>query len=55
MRSVVVGSHLIQAVHFARRVIEFIMVDFDMCERSVELHIDIALPWSEAYGRHGEA
>lgn len=49
----VARASLVQSEHLARRVVELVMVDLDVCERSVELHIDIALPGCELERRHG--
>jgi hypothetical protein len=48
------GSHLIQTKHLSRRVVELVMVDFDVCEGCIELHVDVALPRRELEGSHGE-
>jgi hypothetical protein len=48
------GAHLVQTEHLARRVVELVMVDFDVCERCVELYVDVALPGRELEGCHGE-
>jgi hypothetical protein len=47
-------SHLIQTEYFSRRIVEFIMVDLNMCKRCIELNVDVALPRREFEGRHGE-
>jgi hypothetical protein len=51
---VVSWSHLVQTEHLARRVVELVMVDFDVCKGCIELYIDIALPGRELEGCHGE-
>jgi hypothetical protein len=48
------GSHLIQTKHLSRRVVELVMIDFDVCEGCIELHVDVALPRRELEGSHGE-
>jgi len=52
-RLVLSAPHLIQAQDLARRVVELVVVDLDVRKGSVELHIDVALPRSEAQVRHG--
>jgi hypothetical protein len=52
-RRVISRSHLVQAQHFSRRVVEFVMVDLDVGQRCVELHVDVALPRRELECRHG--
>lgn len=52
-RGVLSRANLVQAQHFARRVVELVMVDFDMGEGGVELDIDVAHPRRELEGRHG--
>lgn len=51
---VIACPHLIQAQHLARRVVQLVMVDLDMRERSIELHINITLPGGESHVRHNE-
>ncbi len=46
-------TSLIQAEHLARRVVELVMVDFDVRKGSIELDVYIALPGGELEGRHG--
>jgi hypothetical protein len=43
----------VQTEHLARRVIEHVMVDFDVCERGVELYVNVALPRRKLEGGHG--
>ena len=45
-------AHFVQAQDFARRVVELVMVDLDVREGCIELHVDVALPGSELEGRH---
>jgi hypothetical protein len=45
-------TSLVQSKHLARRVVEFVMVDLDVGERGVELHIDVALPRRKLERRH---
>jgi hypothetical protein len=47
-------SHLVQSEHFSRGIVEFIMVDLDVCKRCIKLDVDVALPRRELEGRHGE-
>lgn len=50
----VTRSHIVQAEHLSRGVVELVMVDFDVGKRSVELHVHIALPRGVFYSRHIE-
>jgi hypothetical protein len=52
-RRVISRSHLVQPQHFSRRVVEFIMVDFDMGKRCIELDVNVALPRRKLECRHG--
>lgn len=52
-RGVLGGANFVQAQHFARRVVELVMVYFDMSEGGVKLDIDVAHPRRELEGRHG--
>lgn len=49
----VAGAHFVQAEHLAGRVVELVMVDFDVGERGVELDVDVALPRRKLEGCHG--
>lgn len=53
-RGVVARPGLVQAEDFAGRVVELVMVDLDVRQRCVELHVDVALPGRELERRHGE-
>jgi hypothetical protein len=46
-------SHLVQPKHFSSRVVELVMVDFDVCKCCIELDINVALPWRKLEGCHG--
>ena len=45
-------SHFVQAEYFARRVVELVMVDFDIREGCIELYVDVTQPRRKLEGRH---
>jgi len=51
-RRVLAGAHLVQTEDLARRVVELIMVDLDVCEGGVELHVNVTQPGRELERRH---
>lgn len=53
-RRMVAGAHLVQAEYLAGRVVESVMVDFDVSKGCVELDVDVALPGRELERGHGE-
>lgn len=48
----VVRPHLVQAEHFASRVVKLVVVDLDVRKSGIKLHVDIALPGCEFEGSH---
>ena len=51
-RGMLARSNFVQAKHFARRVVELVMVDLDIREGGIELYVDITQPGRELEGRH---
>lgn len=48
----VAGTSLVQPEDLACGIVELVMVDLDVREGCIELHVDVALPGSELEGRH---
>ena len=53
-RLVLPAANLVQAQDFARRVVELVVIDLDMGECSIKLHIDVALPGGKAQVGHSD-
>lgn len=52
-RRVLSRTDFVQPEHLARGIVEFVMVDFDVCESGIELNVDITQPGRKLEGGHG--
>ena len=54
-RRVVARAHVVKTEQLTRRVVELVVIDLDVGQSGIELHVDIALPGRKLDSRHSEA